>query len=59
MVTGLSNKYHPIVPCLLQITRKQVYYAGCKKQCEDIVIDITTLNLFSYPPFSYIIFKKT
>ena len=28
MVTGLPTKYHPIVPCLLQITHKQVYYAG-------------------------------
>ena len=56
MVTGLSNKYHPIVPCLLQITRKQVYYAGCKKQCEDIVIDI---DLLSYPTFYSIIIKKT
>ena len=59
MVTEIPNKYHPSIPWLLQITHKQVYYTGCKKQCEDIVIDLTTLNLFSYPPFSYIIFKKT
>ena len=42
MVTGLPNKYHPIVLCLLQITHKQFYYASCGKQCEDITIDIIT-----------------
>ena len=59
MVTGLPNKYHSIVSCLLQITQKQVYYTGCKKQCEDIVINIITWNLLSYPPFYSIIIKKT
>ena len=39
------------IPCLLQITHKQVYCAGCKKQCEDIAIDIITWNLLSYHPF--------
>ena len=57
MVTELHNKYHAMVPCLLQITHKQVYYAGCKKQCEDIVIDIITWNLLSDPPFHSIIIK--
>ena len=52
------NKYHPIVSCLLQITHKQVYYAGCQK-CEDIIIYITTRNLLSYPPFYSIMIKKT
>ena len=42
MVTGLPNKYHPIVSCLLQITHKQIYFAGYKKQSEDTVIDIIT-----------------
>ena len=51
MVTGLSNNYHPIVPYLLQITHKQVYYAGRNKQCENIIIDTTAWNLLSYPPY--------
>ena len=54
MVTGLQNKYHPILPCLLQIIHKQVYYAGC----EDIIIDIITPNLLSYRPFCSIIIKN-
>ena len=58
MVTGLPNKYHPSVPCLLQITHKQVYYAGCKKRFEDIIIDIITWNLLSYPPFYLIMILK-
>ena len=40
MVIGLPYKYHQIGPCLLQVTHKQVYYSGCGKQCEDIIIDI-------------------
>ena len=31
MVTGLCNKYHPIVLYLLQITHKQAYYVSLKK----------------------------
>ena len=58
MVTGLPNKYHPVVPCLLQITHKYVYYAGCKRQCKDIIIDMITWNSLSYPPFYSIIIKK-
>ena len=42
IVNKLPNNYHPIAPSLLQITHKQFYYAGCKKQCEDIIIDIIT-----------------
>ena len=42
MVTGLTNKYHPLVLCLSHITHKQVYYADCKKQYEDIITDIIT-----------------
>ena len=57
MVTGLLD-YHPAIPCLLETTHKQVYYAGCKKQCEDIIINIITGNLLSYPPFYSIIIKK-
>ena len=54
MVTGLLD-YHPVIPCLLETTHKQVYYAGCKKQCEDIIIDIITGNLqeiLHFTPFS-------
>ena len=39
-VTGLPNKYHTIVHCLLQIAHKQVCYVDYKKQCEDIIIDM-------------------
>ena len=46
MVPELPSQYHPIVPCLLKITHKHVYYAGCKKPCEYIIVYITTWNHF-------------
>ena len=58
MVTGLPNKYHPIVQSFLQMTNKQVHYAGCKKQYENIIMDMIAWNLLLNPSFYSVIIKK-